>query len=448
MMDHDPQAGARTAELIRRCRAHSFYTWCAQDEVDPLPLSGAEGIYLYLPSGERPIDFNSGSMCVNIGHGDQRVIDAIQRQVATLPYAPPSTATEIRATLSERLVARCPGDINKILYTLGGADANENAIRMARLYTGRHKIICRYRSYHGATRLTSALTGDPRRWPNELGSDGIIRTLDPEPYSYSLGDSAQSRGEAALRYLEELIMYEGPTQIAAVLIETVTGTNGVLVPPPGYLSALRALLDRHGILLICDEVMAGFGRTGAMFAVDHWEVVPDLLTMAKGLTSGYLPLGAVGLRAPIAEFFRDRYYPGGLTYNAHPSCLAAALANLDVLEGDGLIERAAARGELMSELMRVLKEAHPSVRAHRNIGLLGMIDLQRDREGTPLAPYNGRDPLQSEFIRELKARGLYTFMRWGSFMCTPPLCIREDELRGAFEIIDEALTTLERALSL
>src|ERR671913_121851 len=289
-------------QIVTLSRKHTIYEWSAQSKVDPIPVARAKGIYFWTPEGKRFIDFNSQLMCVNIGHGDPRVIKAIQDQAAVLAYANPFMATEVRARLGQKLAEICPGDIDVFFFTNGGAEANENAIRIARLVTGRHKILARYRSYHGGTGASLTATGDPRRWAMEPGMPGIIHV----PHPYKGPTRGTLSGAEALAELEEVIMLEGPHTIAGFLMETVTGTNGILIPPDGYLEGVRALCDKHGILLICDEVMSGFGRTGAWFAVDHWNVVPDILVMAKGLTSAYVALGAVGIRRKIADHFKDR----------------------------------------------------------------------------------------------------------------------------------------------
>jgi taurine--2-oxoglutarate transaminase len=321
-------------------------------------------------------------------------------------------------------------------FTNGGAEANENAIKLARQFTGREKILARYRSYHGATGQVITATGDPRRWAAETGVSGIVRV--PDSHRWARKDPEPV--EESLRDLEEVIMYEGPQTIAGFILETVVGTNGILIPPDGYLQGVREICDRYGIMLIADEVMAGFGRTGKWFAVDHWGVVPDLITMAKGLTSSYVPLGAVGMRQGIADAFADRVFYGGLTYNSHPVGCAAALATIAVYEEDGLIERSARMGDVMDRHHRELERAHPSVGSGRNIGLFGILELVRDRETyTPLAPYNGTSDEMKAVSRYLREHGLYTFVRWNTIMTNPPLTITEDELAEGFDIIDRAL---------
>jgi taurine--2-oxoglutarate transaminase len=383
-------------------------------------------------------------MCVNIGHGDPRVVSAIQRQAATLPYVSPSMATEPRARLGARLAGITPGDIDVFFFTNGGSDANENAIRLARLYTGRHKILARYRSYHGASAGSLSLTGDPRRWPAEPGLPGIVHVLDPYHGLARGWDDA----ETSLAMLEEVIQLEGPHTIAGFMLETVTGTNGLLVPPPGYLEGVRALCTKYGIVMIADEVMCGFGRTGEWFAVDHWNVVPDLLCMAKGLTSAYVPMGAVGMRQPIADFFRDRVFPSGLTYGAHPIACAAALATIGVYEEDDMNGNARRMGGVMAGLLSDLAESHPSVGAVRSIGLFGLVELTRNRETKePLAPFNGTSPEMAVLSSELRHHGLYTFVRWNTFFTNPPLCVSEAELREGFAIIDRALSAVDQMLA-
>jgi taurine--2-oxoglutarate transaminase len=435
---------AMTAEdIVALSRKHTLFEWSAQQSVDPIPVSHARGCYFYTPDGLRFLDFNSQLMCVNIGHGDERVIAAIHDQARTLAYASPAMATEPRARLGAKLAELAPGDIDVFFFTNGGADANENAVRLARQYTGRPKILARYRSYHGSTAGSITLTGDPRRWANEPGMPGVVHVLDPYHGVQRGWDDAAT----SLRMIEEVIQLEGPQTIAGFILETVTGTNGVLVPPPGYLEGVRTLCDRYGILMIADEVMAGFGRTGRWFAVNHWNVVPDLMTMAKGLTSAYVPLGAVGMRRAIADHFRDRAYPGGLTYSCHPLACAAALATLAVYEEDGLIDNARRLGDIMSALMQELAHRHPSVGAARNIGLFGIVELVRSRETLePLAPFNGTSPEMQALAREFRARGLYTFVRWNAFYTNPPLSITEAELREGFGIIDRALSVVDGLL--
>ena len=430
-------------EMVDLCLQHSLFSWSATGKIDPMPIARAEGIYLYSPDGQRWIDWNSQLMSVNIGHGHPHVIKAITEQANTLIFAYPGMATEVRARLSKRLADLCPGSINAFFYTLGGAEANENAIKAVRQYSGRHKILARYRSYHGATHGAISLTGDPRRWPNEPGMNGVVRVMDPHPYDYSFGTSDEEVVANNLRYLEEIIQYEGPKSIAAMFIETVTGTNGILPPPKGYLQGLRALLDKYGILLVCDEVMAGWGRTGKLFAFEHGNIVPDIVTMAKGLTSSYMPLGVMGLSDKIANHFRENVFSGGLTYNAHPMCLAVAMAVIDVLENEKMIENSARMGEVMSGHMTRMQEKHRSVLTHRNLGLFGAIELRKNSKNERLVPYAGAHPVMGKLNKFFRDNGLFTVLSQSLVMCNPPLCINEAQMAEGFEIIDRGLSLVD-----
>jgi taurine--2-oxoglutarate transaminase len=430
-------------EIVQLTKKHTIFEWSAQSKVDPIPVARAKGIYFWTPEGKRFIDFNSQLMSVNIGHGDERVIDAIAEQAKTLAYANPFMATEPRARLGAKLAEITPGDIDKFFFTNGGAEATENAIKIARFFTGRHKIVSRYRSYHGATAGSISLTGDPRRWANEPGIPGVVRVLDP----YHGVDRGWESAESSLAMIEEIIQLEGPQTIAGFILETVTGTNGVLIPPDGYMQGVRKLCDKYGILMIADEVMAGFGRTGEWFAINHWRVVPDLICMAKGLTSSYLPLGAVGMRHHIAQHFQDKVFFGGLTYNSHPMGCAAALATIRVYEEDRLIENAEKMGRVMKQLLADLEKRHPSVGEVRNIGLFGIVELVRSRRSKhPMAPFNGTSDEMAALDRFFREQGLYTVVRWNSFYTNPPLCIKEQQLREAFEIIDAGLEITDKAV--
>jgi len=431
-------------QIVDLCRRHTIFEWSAQSAVEPIPVARAKGIYFWTPEGKRFIDFNSQLMCVNIGHGDERVIRVIQEQAATLAYANPFMATEVRARLGVKLAEITPGDIDAFFFTNGGAEANENAIRIARMFSGRHKIGARYRSYHGGTAGALTLTGDPRRWAAEPGIPGVFRIPD----FYHGIQKASNTTEEVLALTEEILELEGPKTVAAIIVEPVVGTNGILVPPEGYMRGLRNLCDKHGILLIADEVMAGFGRTGEWFSVDHWKVVPDLISMAKGLTSAYVQLGAVGMRRQIADHFEKNVFYGGLTYNSHPLACAAALATIAVYEEDALIENARRMGTVMRGLLEDLQSRHPSVGATRNIGLFGIVELVRNRETRePMAPFNGTSPEMQAVSKFFRQQGLYTFVRWNTFFTNPPLCITEAEMREAFAIIDKGLEIADRAVS-
>lgn len=440
-------------EILSASLETNFWTWSAQGKVNPIPVTRAEGVYFWDVHGKRYLDFNSMVMCVNIGHGNQRVIEAISNQAKELAFAGPGMATRPRAVLGKLLREIVPEGLTHFLYTLGGADANENAIKLARAYTGRSKILARYRSYHGATHGALALTGDPRRvaWEPFI-MPGVVHFLDPYRYRSTfhlnhLEISEEEFSQDYLNHLEEIIQYEGPQTIAAIFLETVTGTNGVIIPPKGYLEGVRALCDKYGILLICDEVMSGFGRTGRWFAVDHWEVQPDLMTMAKGLTSGYAPLGAVAMRKEIFEYFKDREYVGGLTFNGHPISLAAAAAVIEVMKEEHLVEHAAEMGVLMKEMLEELVERHPSVGEVRSIGLFGVIELVKDRKTRePMAPFNGSSPEMNALRKYLLDQGVFLYTHWHTVLLLPPLIISPDQLREGFDVIDRALEITDRAV--
>jgi taurine--2-oxoglutarate transaminase len=431
-------------EIVRLSREHTFFSWSAQGALDPIAIDHAEGVYLYTPEGQRILDFNSQLMSVNIGHGDRRVIDAISAQAAKLQYVQPAFATEPRARLGAKLAEILPGDLDKVFFTLGGAEAIENAIKLARAYTGRHKILARYRAYHGATLGAMTLTGDPRRWANEPALVGVVRYPD----THRWGEAESRPAAEALQGLEDVIRYEGGHTIAAIFLETIVGTNGILIPPDGYIQGVRELCDRHGILMVADEVMAGFGRTGKWFAIQHWDTVPDLLTMAKGLTSSYLPLGAVAMNHKIADHFETNFYYGGLTYSSHAVSCAAALANIGVYEEDGLIENAARLVSVMRRHHEQLAARHPSVGAHRNLGLFGILDLVRSRDPwTPLTPFNGTSDEMKAIGKYFREHGLYTMIANNSIHTNPPLCITEEQLAEGFAIIDAALDITDQAVT-
>jgi taurine--2-oxoglutarate transaminase len=439
-------------EVLSKSFSHNFWTWSAQAHVDVIPVQKAEGVYFWDFNGKRYLDLNSMVMCVNIGHGNQKVINAIIDQAKELTFAGPHMATVPRAELGSLLSKIMPGRLDHFLYTLGGSDANENAIKLARAVTGKFKILTRYRSYHGATMGAIALTGDRRRlaWePNTM--PGVVHFLDPFIYRSNLfpGVDNISQGQytqAYLANLEEIINYEGPSTIAAILIESVTGTNGIIIPPDGYLEGIRDLCNRYGILMIADEVMSGFGRTGKWFAVQHWNVEPDMITMAKGLTSGYAPLGAVAMKPEIAAHFNDKVFYGGLTYNGHPLGLAAAIANIKVMQDDDLINRSKAMGEPLSRLLNELKEKHCSVGDVRSIGLFGAIELVKNRVSKePLSGFNQPlSPVMAQVKQAISEKGVFIYTHFNVLLIIPPLIISEDQLKEGFEVIDEALTLADQ----
>jgi taurine--2-oxoglutarate transaminase len=410
-------------------------------------------VYFWDTAGNRYLDFNSMTMCVNAGHGDERIIKAMQEQAAELPYAAPGMTTKIRALASKAVADVTPQQaLTKVLFTLGGADANENAIKLARGYTAKHKILTRYRSYHGSTMGAMAATGDPRRQMWEpLTMPGVVHFLDPYRYRSTFHRTNPDIPEAEftldyLNHLEEIIRYEGPETIAAILMESVTGTNGILIPPEGYMQGVRTLCDKYGIVMIADEVMSGFGRTGKWFAVEHWDVVPDIMTMAKGLTSAYAPLGAVAMKPEIASAFNERVFESGLTYTSHPVSLAAAVANIQVMKEDEIVEHAAAMGPVLKRMLTDLGESHPSVGEVRNIGLFGILELVKDRKTKePMAPWNGSSPEMTALRKYCLEHGLFLYTHWHTVLVIPPLIITEVQLQEGMEVLDRALDITDKA---
>ncbi|PKO03274.1 MAG: aspartate aminotransferase family protein [Chloroflexi bacterium HGW-Chloroflexi-5] len=438
-------------EILPLSMEHNFWTWSAQSKVNPIVIKRAKGVYFWDVQDKRYLDLNSMTMCVNIGHGDERVINAMVDQVRELPYAGPGMATKPRAMLGKLLSEICPPGLTKFLYTLGGADANENAIKLARAYTGKHKVLARYRSYHGASYGAIAATGDPRRvaWEPTV-MPGVVHFLDPYRYrsTFHRTNPNLSEEEFALDYLnhlEEIIQYEGPDTIAAVMLESVTGTNGIFVPPAGYMQGVRTLCDKYHIVMIADEVMSGFGRTGEWFAVDHWKVVPDIMTMAKGLTSAYAPLGAVAMKPEIAATFNDRVFQGGLTYNAHPVSMAAAIANIQVMQQDHLVEKSRQTGLVMAEMLAELVERHPSVGEVRSIGLFGAIELVKNKSTRePTAAYGMGSPEMTAIKQYLLDHGVYLYTHWNIILLIPPLIITEGELAEGFDVIEKAINITDK----
>lgn len=391
-------------------------------------MARAEGIYFYDDKGKRYTDFNSQLMCTNIGHQHPKLIQAIKDQADELCYAGPSMATRVRAEFGPLLARHTPGELNKFFFTLGGSEANENAIKFAKLHTGRNKIITRFKAYHGGSHGSMMLTGDPRRWPNEKsGMGGVIRVFDPYKYRsllYRDGMSDEEFSEVMLHQLEETILYENPDDIAAMIMETVTGTNGIIIPPNGYLSGVRRILSKYGIMMICDEVMCGLGRTGEWFAVDHWNVVPDIITMAKGITSAYTPLGVIAVHPNIAASFDHRPFYGGLTYMGHPLCLATAVRCIKIMEEEKIIENAKEMGKHLSTQLHAMKQKHISIGDVRSIGLFGGMELVLNRKTkAPLAPYGKVHPVMGEMVKFLRQRGIFIFAAGNILHTNPPLII-------------------------
>jgi len=432
-----------TEEIVRLNKEYTLFEWNPQGGYAPLPIDRASGVYFWDTDGKRYLDFNSQLMSVNIGHGDPRIAAAVTAQMERLAYANPYAATEARGVLGELLARITPGNLKKSFFTLGGSEANENAVKIARMASGKHKILARYRSYHGGTAMSMGLTGDPRRWASEPQPPGIMRIPDPYYYRCRLPISEDAFMQECLNQTEDVIKFEGARNIAAILVETVTGTNGIIVPTRAYYEGLRALCDKYGIYLILDEVMCGFGRTGRMFACEHYGITPDIMTMAKGLTSSYLPLGNCIVSEEIGAFFDKNTLYAGLTYGGHAVSCAAAIAAINVLIEDRLVENAAAQGAYLATRMEALKDKHPSVGDVRHIGLFSVFELVRDRATRePMAPYNatGKEMEVMNLVKKFfHENGLFTFTRWNTFFVNPPLRITRAELDEGLEIVDRAL---------
>jgi taurine--2-oxoglutarate transaminase len=440
VVETDPNLGA---QIVEDAKEYVLYSWSTQDAINPIAVAGAEGRYFWDYDGKRYLDFASQLVNVNIGHQHPKIVAAIKEQADKLCTIGPPMANESRSQLGRLLAEVTPGDLTMSFFTNAGAEANENAIKLARLYTGRHKIIARYRSYHGATHGAITLTGDPRRWPTEPGMPGVVRMFDPFTYRCPAGHPDPCPVCTGAPHLEEILEYEGPHTVAAVILETVTGTNGVIPPPDGYLQAIREVCDRHGILLICDEVMAGFGRTGRWFACENWDVIPDILTVAKGINSGYVPLGAMIIRKQLADWVRSRYFPGGLTYAGHPLACASAVASIEAFREEDVVENAADVGGYIGERLRELETRHPSIGEVRGLGCFWGIELVKSRETREmLVPYNASGEAAAPVAQLAKAaldRGLYLMTHWNVVMVVPPLTITRDEVDEGIAVLDEAL---------
>ena len=436
-------------EIVQMSKEYTFFSWSVQSKVNPIPIDHAEGVYFWDANGKRYIDFSAQLMNVNIGHQHPKVINAIKDQADKLSYAHPGTATEPRGRLGELLAEVTPKNLQKSFFCLGGAEANENAIKMARLYTGRRKILAHYISYHGATHGAIALTGDNRRWSVEPTMPGVVHVLNPYCYRCPFGWTRDTCHRECIDHIEEVIQYEGPEEIAAIFLEGVVGSNGIIVPPDEYWPRVREICDKYGILLISDEVMSGFGRTGKWFAVDNWDVTPDIITMAKGITSGYVPLGAVVVSERIAKHFEDNKLWCGLTYSAHPLSCAAGVATVKVYEEDGLIDNAAEVGTHLGARLEELKSNHPSVGDVRYIGLFSVIEVVKDKETKePMATRNAEGvelKTMNEIGAYLREHGLFTFIKANMIFIVPPLCITKGQIDEGFQIIDNALSISDQA---
>src|SRR5262245_56005965 len=431
-------------------RAHVFHSWSAQGALNPSVIAGALGSRMWDDKGNTWLDFSSQLVNVNIGHQHPRLVAAIQEQAARLCTIAPFHANDMRSEAARLISELAPGDLDMVFFTNGGTEAIENAVRLARGHTGRHKILSTYRSYHGATGNSIMLTGDPRRWGNEPGAAGAVKFWGPYLYRSAFhATTAAEESERALEHLASTLMVEGPHTIAAIVLETVVGTNGILVPPDGYLAGVRKLCDQHGIVMVCDEVMAGFGRCGEWFAVDRWKVTPDLITFAKGSNSGYLPIGGVIIKRAIADTYKDRVYPGGLTYSGHPLACASVVASIGIFKEEKIVENARAVGEnvIGPELQKIMAK-HPSVGEVRGLGVFWAIELVRDRKThKPLVPFNasGADAKpMAELMTACKAAGVWPFVHFNRLHVTPPCTISDDEAREGLAMIDKALEAADR----
>lgn len=430
-------------------KQYNLQSWSKQGSINPIPVEKAEGIYIWDYEGNRYTDMSSQLVNLNVGHGNRRIIDAIKEQAEQFCYMAPSYAVESRSLLAKMVIDRMPDNMGKVFFTNGGADANENAIKIARMYTGRNKIFSRYRSYHGSTFGAGNLTGEPRRYPLEPGIPGFVKFFDPYLYREQLPFESE---EAASAYyvgkLREQICYEGPDSVAAIVMETITGSNGVIIPPKGYLPGVRKICDEFGIMMICDEVMAGFGRTGKLFAFEHFDVKPDIVSFAKGITCGYVQLGGVCVSKEIAAYFDDHLLSCGLTYSGHPLACAAGVACLEYYDEAKILDNVNAVGKVLGELLEQLKETHPCVGDVRYIGLFSSIELVKDK-GTrePLVPY-GKDPegIMGKIIGMLRAKGFMTYSHENMLFVSPPLIITEAQLREEMEKMDQVLTQVDQTM--
>ena len=447
------------ADTARRAyaldRKHVFHSWSAQDTLDPMVITAAEGSHVWDGEGNKYLDFSSQLVNTNIGHQHPAVVAAIAAQAAKLCTIAPSYANGARSEAARLIAERTPGELDRIFFTNGGADANEHAVRMARLHTGRQKVLSAYRSYHGGTQLAINITGDPRRWPSDTASTGTVHFFPPYLYRTAFHSSTEEEeSQRALEHLEQLISLEGPSTIAALILESVPGTAGIHMPPPGYLQGVRELCTKHGIVFIADEVMAGFGRAGEWFAIDaHRQadgspVVPDLVTFAKGVNSGYVPLGGVIVSDPIYDTFTDRVFPGGLTYSGHPLACAAAVATINTMTEEGMVEHAKTVGTtVIQPALEAMAAAHPIIGEVRGAGVFWCVELVRDRETREsLTPYNAAGAAyapMTDLVGACKSRGLLPFVNMSRLHVVPPCNVSEDELHLGLSLLDEAIGEVE-----
>lgn len=440
-------AKAEAARAYELDRAHVFHSWSAQEEISPMTITAAQGSYVWDGDGNRLLDFSCQLVNTNIGHQHPKVVAAIAEQAAKLCTVAPQYANAARSEAARLVAERTPGELNKVFFTNGGADAVEHAVRMARLHTGRYKVLSRYRAYHGGTDTAINLTGDPRRWPNDRGNAGVVHFNGPFLYRSSFyAETEEQESQRALEYLDKLIQMEGPTTIAAIILESIPGTAGIMVPPPGYMAGVREICDRHGIVFIADEVMAGFGRSGKWFSIDHFDVVPDLMTFAKGVNSGYVPLGGVAISPEIYQTFAHRAYPGGLTYSGHPLACAAAVATINAMADEGMVENAAKIGaEVLAPGLAELAAKHRSIGEVRGAGVFWAVELVADQQTRePLAPYGGSSPAMNAVVGACKANGLLPFANFNRIHVVPPCNVTAEEAREGLAILDKALDVADQ----
>ena len=439
-------AKAEAAHAYELDRKHVFHSWSAQAQITPMTIVASDGQYVWDGNGNKLLDFSGQLVFTNIGHQHPTVVKAIAEQAAKLCTVAPQHVNAARSEAARLIAERTPGDLNRVFFTNGGADAVEHAVRMARLHTGRYKVLSRYRSYHGGTDTAVNLTGDPRRYPNDYASSGVVHFNGPFLYRSSFyAENEQQESERALEYLERLIQHEGASTFAAIILESVPGTAGIMVPPPGYLAGVREICDKYGIVMIADEVMAGFGRTGKWFAIQNFDVVPDLITFAKGVTSGYVPLGGVAINDAIYNTFADRAYPGGLTYSGHPLACAAAVATINVMEDEGMVANAARIGsEVLGPGLADLAARHPSVGEVRGLGVFQAIELVANPQTRePLAAYGGSSPAMNAVIAACKSGGLLPFANFNRIHAVPACNISDAEVAEGLQILDAALTVAD-----
>lgn len=438
----DATSTTETERTYRLDREHVFHSWSAQDTLDPLVITKAEGSFVWDSNGKRYLDFSSQLVNMNVGHQHPRMISAIQSQAGKLCTIAPSYAVDVRSEAARLIAERAPGDLNRVFFTNGGADANEHAVRMARLVTGRYKVLTTYRSYHGGTNTAVNMTGDPRRWANDYGNTGTVHFWGPFLYrSVFYSETEEEECQRALEHLELTIAFEGASTIAAVVLESIPGTAGVMVPPTGYMRGVREICTRFGIKMIADEVMTGFGRAGSWFAIGDMDVTPDLLTFAKGVNSGYVPMGGVVINDEITSYFGTRVYPGGLTYSGHPLAAASAVAAINIMEDEGLVDNARRLGsEVIGPRLRAMADAHPSLGEVRGKGVMWALELVRNpstRE--PLAPYGGSSPAMADVTAFLKAEGMLPFVNFNRIHVVPPCNISDADALDGLRMIDAAL---------